>query len=150
MTHACGCRSDSPGVLDVRQIAPALGDGKIARTAHALATGEAIVLMTNHHPTPVLHRLEIERPGTLRRRHLEDGPDVGRVEIVRVALGAICAGEVVGEVAHRDPGTLEVMQEMGINHCGGAPLTLAETVAAAGGPIEALLRALNEIWVASV
>lgn len=117
MAHACGWRSALPGVLDVRQIAPALGDGRITGTVHGLAAGEAIVLVTDHDPTSVLHRLEIERPGTFRRRHLGDGPDVWRVEIGRVALGAISAGEVVGEVAHRYSGALEVMKEMGTESC---------------------------------
>lgn len=150
MAHACGCRSDSTGVLDVRGTAPEVRDPKIAGTLDALASGEALVLVTDHDPTPLLRRLEIEHPGTLHRRHLEDGPDVWRVEIGRVALGAISAEEIVGEVAHRRPGALEVMKEVGIDHCCGAQLTLAEAAAAAGVPIEALLRALNETQAASV
>jgi regulator of cell morphogenesis and NO signaling len=84
-----------------------------------------------------------------RRRHLEDGPAVWRIEIGR-ADSAISAGQIVGEVAHRHTGTLEVMREMGINHCCGAQLTLAEAAAAAGVPIDALLRALNETQGASL
>jgi iron-sulfur cluster repair protein YtfE (RIC family) len=55
----------------------------------------------------------------------------------------IQAEQIVGDVAHRHDGALEVMKQMGINHCCGAQLTLAEA-AAAGVPIEALLEALNE------
>jgi len=148
MAHACGCRSDSPGVLDVRQMAAALGDAKITATVQGLASGEAFVLVTDHDPTPLLHGLE--RAGMFRRRHLEDGPAVWRIEIGRAAVGTISAEHIVGEVAHRHPGTLEVMQEMGINHCCGAQLTLAEAAATAGVPIDALLHALNETTVASV
>jgi regulator of cell morphogenesis and NO signaling len=56
----------------------------------------------------------------------------------------IQAEQIVGDVAHRHDGALEVMKQMGINHCCGAQLTLAEAAAAAGVPIEALLEALNE------
>jgi iron-sulfur cluster repair protein YtfE (RIC family) len=51
----------------------------------------------------------------------------------------------VGEVAHHRPGALEVMKEMGINHCCGAQLTLREAAASAGVPLDALLTALNEV-----
>ena len=56
----------------------------------------------------------------------------------------IQAEQIVGDVAHRHAGALEAMKQMGINHCCGAQLTLAEAAAAAGIPIEALLEALNE------
>ena len=55
----------------------------------------------------------------------------------------IQANHIVGDVAHQHAGTLEVMQRMGINHCCGAQLTLAEAAAAAGIPLQALLEALN-------
>ena len=147
MAHVCGCRSDSPGVLDVRRMAPEQADAKIAGTAQALASDEAFVLVTDRDPAPLLEQLE--RPGTLYRRHLEDGPDVWRIEIGRAAFAPISAEATVGEVAHRDPRALAVMQAMGINHCCGAQLTLGEAAAAAGVPIEGLLRALHETRVAS-
>jgi iron-sulfur cluster repair protein YtfE (RIC family) len=54
------------------------------------------------------------------------------------------AGETVGDVARRYAGALETMQEMGINHCCGAHLTLREAAASAGVPLDALLAALSE------
>jgi iron-sulfur cluster repair protein YtfE (RIC family) len=47
-------------------------------------------------------------------------------------------------VSERHPGALDVMKQMGINHCCGAHLTLAEAAAAAGVPLAALLEALDE------
>ena len=41
------------------------------------------------------------------------------------------------------------MQEMGINHCCGAQLTLREAAASAGVPLDALLAALNGVRKAS-
>ena len=61
----------------------------------------------------------------------------------------IQANHIVGDVAHQHEGTLEVMERMGLNHCCGAQLTLAEAAAAAGVPRQALLVALNRLQPAS-
>jgi iron-sulfur cluster repair protein YtfE (RIC family) len=50
----------------------------------------------------------------------------------------------VGDVTARDAGALEIMQRLGINHCCGAGLTLAEAAASAGVPLDRLLQALND------
>jgi iron-sulfur cluster repair protein YtfE (RIC family) len=49
----------------------------------------------------------------------------------------------VGDVAQRYAGALDVMKDMGINHCCGSHLSLREAAASAGVAIEALLDALN-------
>ena len=54
------------------------------------------------------------------------------------------ANRRVGEIAHEYPGALEVMTDLGINHCCGAGLTLAEAAASAGVALDRLLSALNE------
>jgi iron-sulfur cluster repair protein YtfE (RIC family) len=61
----------------------------------------------------------------------------------------IQADQTVGDVAHHHARTLDVMQRMGINHCCGAQLTLAEAAAAAGVPLQSLLEALNRTQTAS-
>jgi len=61
----------------------------------------------------------------------------------------IQANQTVGDVAHQHAGTREVMQRMGINHCCGAQLTLAEAAAAAGVSLQTLLEALNQTQPAS-
>jgi iron-sulfur cluster repair protein YtfE (RIC family) len=55
----------------------------------------------------------------------------------------ISADLTVGDVAHHYAGTLDIMKEMGINHCCGAHLTLREAAASAGVKLEVLLDALN-------
>lgn len=61
------------------------------------------------------------------------------------AAGPVSARETVGEVVQRMPGSLEVMKRLGINHCCGAQLSLAEAAAAAGLPVDTLLAALAEV-----
>jgi tRNA 2-thiouridine synthesizing protein A len=52
------------------------------------------------------------------------------------------ARRTVAEVS-RDPRAREVLVRLGINHCCGAQLSLAEAAIAAGVPIEELMRALS-------
>ena len=58
-------------------------------------------------------------------------------------LPPVRADQTVADVAHHRAGALEIMKEMGINHCCGAHLTLREAAASAGVPLEALLGALG-------
>jgi regulator of cell morphogenesis and NO signaling len=51
--------------------------------------------------------------------------------------------ETVGEIVQRDPGALEIMKGLGINHCCGAGLTLAEAAASVGTSVGTVLAALN-------
>jgi len=50
--------------------------------------------------------------------------------------------QTVEDISHRSPRALDVLKAHGINHCCGAPLTLAEAAAAAGVSLEGLLAAL--------
>ena len=59
-------------------------------------------------------------------------------------LTPVRAEQTVADDAQHRAGALEIMKDMGINHCCGAHLTLREAAAAAGVPLEALLAALNE------
>jgi iron-sulfur cluster repair protein YtfE (RIC family) len=52
--------------------------------------------------------------------------------------------QTVADVAQHRAGALEIMKELGINHCCGAHLTLREAAAAAGVSLDGLLAALNE------
>ena len=62
------------------------------------------------------------------------------------AAGAtITADLTVGDVAHHYTGALDIMKEMGINHCCGAHLTLRQAAASAGVPLEGLLDALSRL-----
>src|SRR5215471_2426195 len=60
------------------------------------------------------------------------------------AVKTVCAEHTVGEVVQHDADALEIMKQLGINHCCGAHLTLREAAAAVGASLEALLAKLNE------
>lgn len=51
--------------------------------------------------------------------------------------------DTVGDLVRRQPEVLEILKALGINHCCGAHLTLAEAAAAAGVSLEALHAALG-------
>jgi iron-sulfur cluster repair protein YtfE (RIC family) len=59
------------------------------------------------------------------------------------SLAPVRAEQTVAEVTRERAGALDVMKELGINHCCGAPLTLREAAAAAGVPVDTLLAALE-------
>jgi regulator of cell morphogenesis and NO signaling len=144
MADACACGSGTTTtVLDVREMAPRIRHPKIFETFDALAPGQAFILVNDHEPKPLFYQFLAERLGTFRWRYLEEGPETWRVEIAKVAP-AVTATQTVEEVAHRGAAALDVLKRMGINHCCGAQLSLGEAAAAAGVPIDALLRALDE------
>jgi iron-sulfur cluster repair protein YtfE (RIC family) len=64
-------------------------------------------------------------------------------------LEGVSAEQTVAEVA-RDPRALAVLESMGINHCCGGNLSLAEAAAAAGVPLTTLLDALHAVKATSV
>jgi iron-sulfur cluster repair protein YtfE (RIC family) len=68
----------------------------------------------------------------------------GSLGAVGKILTPIEPEQTVEEVAHHHTGTLEIMKQMGINHCCGAHLTLTQAAASAGVPLDTLLAALNE------
>jgi iron-sulfur cluster repair protein YtfE (RIC family) len=54
----------------------------------------------------------------------------------------------VAEVSQASPRALEAMKALGINHCCGAHLTLAEAAASAGVELPVLLAAVREALAA--
>lgn len=54
------------------------------------------------------------------------------------------AEQTVADVTGHYTRAVGIMEELGINHCCGAHLTLREAAAAAGVPLDALLAALDE------
>jgi iron-sulfur cluster repair protein YtfE (RIC family) len=60
------------------------------------------------------------------------------------ALASVRPEETIADVVRHRAGALEILKEVGINHCCGAHLTLREAAAATGVPLDALLAALNE------
>lgn len=63
--------------------------------------------------------------------------------VVDQSLPPVRAEQTVADVVHERAGALDVMKELGINHCCGAHLTLREAAAAAGVPLDTVLAALE-------
>jgi hypothetical protein len=57
--------------------------------------------------------------------------------------GLFRADHTVAEVSRRSPEALEAMKRLGLNHCCGAHLTLAEAAASAGLSVNEVLDAVN-------
>ena len=68
----------------------------------------------------------------------------GSLAANEMAVKTVRAEHTVAEVVQHDADALEIMKQMGINHCCGAQLTLREAAAAAGASLDALLAKLNE------
>jgi regulator of cell morphogenesis and NO signaling len=144
MVHACGCHRGTRGVLDAREMPAKIRHPRIVESFDALAPGESFVLVTDHDPSPLFYQFTFERAGTFRWSYVEQGPDVWRVQIGKTTP-AISPGQTVADVTRQHPAAQAVMQELGINHCCGAHLTLTEVAASAGVPIETLLHALDSV-----
>jgi len=57
-----------------------------------------------------------------------------------------CGGrETVGDAVRNLPGAREILGALGVNHCCGAHLTLAEAAASASVPLEVVLAKLDEL-----
>ncbi len=74
-------------VLDVRVIPPRDKHPTIFRTFDALAEGEAFVLVNDHDPVPLRYQFQHERSNLFEWSYMEEGPEVWRVRIGRVARG---------------------------------------------------------------
>ena len=74
--------------IDVREIAPRLRHPLIFDTFDRLAAGEALLLVNDHDPKPLVYQFQAESPGEFSWEYLENGPEVWRVRIGKVAGGA--------------------------------------------------------------
>jgi uncharacterized protein (DUF2249 family) len=72
-------------VIDVRQIPPRDRHPLIFNTFDALAPGEAFDLVNDHEPRPLYYQFLHERANQFAWNYLEEGPEVWRVQIARVA-----------------------------------------------------------------
>ena len=147
MAETCSCSAHgSSAVLDVRDLAPRFRHPRIFETFEALRPGESFVLVNDHDPKPLHYQFQFERPSAFGWRYLEEGPEVWRVEITKSAgAAAVTPAMTVAEVTQRWPHALPVLQRLGINHCCGAHLSLAEAAATAGVDPAALIGALDAV-----
>ena len=71
--------------LDVREIEPRNRHPMIFGSYGALKQGEAILLINDHDPKPLLYQFQAEYPGAVSWDYLEQGPDIWQVRIGKVA-----------------------------------------------------------------
>ncbi|HEY9899197.1 MAG TPA: DUF2249 domain-containing protein [Pantanalinema sp.] len=72
---------DNPVVVDVRPIPPREKHPAIFGTFDGLASGESLILVNDHSPTPLLYQFQAERPGQFTWTALEEGPVEWRISI---------------------------------------------------------------------
>lgn len=72
-------------VLDVRDEVPRRRHELICDTFARLAVGTSYVLVNDHDPKPLRYQFEAENTGEFSWQYLEDGPEVWRVRIGRIA-----------------------------------------------------------------
>jgi len=82
----------SDTTIDVRQIAPRDRHATIFSTFERLAPGAALEIVNDHDPKPLHYQFQAERPGTFAWTYLEDGPDVWRVAIQKLAPAPAAGG----------------------------------------------------------
>jgi uncharacterized protein (DUF2249 family) len=75
-------------VLDVRTEIPRRRHELIFESFGEIAPGEAYVLVNDHDPKPLRYQFEAENAGEFSWEYLEEGPEVWRVRIGRVAAAA--------------------------------------------------------------
>lgn len=71
--------------LDVRELPPPEKHPTIFDWFEDLEVGDSFVIINDHDPVPLKYQFQNERPGEMGWEYLEDGPEVWRVEIERVA-----------------------------------------------------------------
>jgi len=72
-------------VLDVREEIPRTRHALIFDTFGTLEVGTAFVLVNDHDPKPLFYQLDAENKGEFTWDYLEEGPEVWRVRIGKVA-----------------------------------------------------------------
>jgi len=77
--------SDTLTTIDVRTIAPRDRHPLIFNTFANLDKGGAFELVNDHDPVPLKYQFEAEYTGQFAWEYLENGPDVWRVNIARIA-----------------------------------------------------------------
>jgi uncharacterized protein (DUF2249 family) len=73
--------------LDVRPIPPRDKHRTIHRLLDALPTGGTLRLINDHDPRPLRFELDADHPGHYGWEYIEQGPEIWRVDIRRLAVG---------------------------------------------------------------
>ena len=71
--------------IDLRPLALRERHSLIFNTFRSLGSGEAVELINDHDPKPLLDQFRTELPGRFAWDDMQSGPDVWRVRIVKLA-----------------------------------------------------------------
>jgi uncharacterized protein (DUF2249 family) len=71
--------------IDVRVIPPRDRHTTIFRTFRDLDTGAALEIVNDHDPKPLYYQFQAELPGSFEWAYVENGPEVWRVTIRKLA-----------------------------------------------------------------
>ena len=82
--------------LDVRAIAPRERHPLIFGTFDALAPGESLELVNDHDPKPLYYQFKAESQAGFSWEYLEEGPEVWRVAIGKLAPAPAAVAEPRG------------------------------------------------------
>ena len=74
-----------PTCFDVREIPCRIKHGQIFERWFALPVGAHFVLVNDHDPVPLYYQFNAMFPGALTWEYLEQGPEVFRVKITKLA-----------------------------------------------------------------
>lgn len=72
-------------VIDVRTLVPAQRHARIFQLVDELSPGGSFELVNDHDPKPLYYQLEAEHPKQFSWTYLQQGPDVWRVQIGKLA-----------------------------------------------------------------
>lgn len=79
-------------VIDVQAVAPRERHATIFAAFDELAAGHTLEIVNDHDPRPLYHQLQSRAPGAFSWDTLQDGPDVWRVSITRLAPSHAAGG----------------------------------------------------------
>lgn len=71
--------------IDVRAIAPRERHPLIFSTFHGLEAKQSMDIVNDHDPKPLYYQMQAEQPGQFSWDYLENGPEVWRVRITKLA-----------------------------------------------------------------
>lgn len=78
--------------LDLRELPPPMRHGLVFQCFDALTVGEAMVIVNDHDPMPLLQQFRFVRPGEAAYEYLARGPETWQVQIARKAARPVEAG----------------------------------------------------------
>ena len=71
--------------LDIRPVPPREKHPTIFRTFDVLPVGGTLLLINDHDPKPLYYQFGFERPGKFEWEYVEQGPQIWKVHIKRIA-----------------------------------------------------------------